>query len=311
MRLALSCVGLITCVLFVGCSTLFGPSGGDGIAIQLPRNAIVVRPSTGDTLAHNQGQTDTTVFVDLCRRQRHALTVRTDSSTRWLFLRPTYQTTSLWNLLNHFGSAIDGMTAADRALELVSRKVRPRAQLHGAEQTELDTIATQWSGIDGNVSILDERQEWTVAITARVGFVGPVSQAVLFGNAANISVGVRPVRWLEVGYDYVSASIVSVGVLDETSIPIHSAYVMVREPWAGFTMRLMHGQSAITGIVQQVGQAERTVSGTIRPWALGVGFSSQWTSIEFRRILVPLSDVAGQRIVSSNTSILWGVNIVL
>lgn len=311
MRLALSCVGSVICMLVEGCSAIFGPSGGDGVSIKLPRNAIVVRPSTGDTLAHNQGLTDTTVFVDLCRRQRHALTVHTDSSTRWLFLRPVYQTTSLWNLLNHVGSAIDGMTAADRTLELVSRKVRPRAELAGAEQTELDTIASQWTGIDGNVSILDERQEWTVAITARIGFVGPVSQAVLFGNAANISVGMRPVRWLEVGYDCISASMVAVGVLDETSIPIHSAYVMVREPWAGFTMRLMHGQSTITGIVQQFGQAERTVSGTIRPWAVGVGFSSQWTSIELRRILVPVSDVAGQRLVSSNTSILWGVNIVL
>jgi hypothetical protein len=311
MHRALSGIGYVFCVILTGCSSLFGPSGGDGIQLHLPSFAIVVRPSTGDTLARNKGLADTTVFVDLDRRQRHAIAVHTDTATRWLFLRPEYQTTSLWNLLNHVGSAIDGLTAADRALQLVSRQVRSHAQLTGAEQTRLDSLAKQWTGFDGNASTIDGRQEWTVAVTARLGAVGPASQAVLLGNAANVSIGLRPVSWLEGGYDYMGASVVAAGELDDTSIPIHSAYVMVREPWAGFTLRVMRGQSTITGIAQQYTPGERTISGKVFPWSLGFGFSSQWTSVELRRILVPVTDVAGQRFVTSNWGFFWGMNIVL
>ena len=276
------------------------PSSYERIVVRVPVGAVVVDAASGDTFAVSPRDSKNSVDVPCSANHVTVLRITTDSNITWATWKPIFHGLSLLNVYNIVASVVDQASGASGTPELINKYTILKRDVDDSVIKELDAKFASDAGISGPSSVFDRaRRRWVLVAAGRIGGMGPTTEAVLFGNSFQATIGVRPLHFFEVSYDYAGMSYVGIGDMKDASIVVHSIGLMVREPNTGLFVRGTFGSGRVNGVINKYDLKTRyNVAGTVPCWSWGFGHNGDWLTYEFRQIIIP----SGQTINGNSAS---------
>ncbi|MBK7412688.1 MAG: hypothetical protein IPI29_09070 [Ignavibacteria bacterium] len=307
---------LLLTLPIVGCGTIFrSPSSYERIGIRVPVNAVVVDVGSGDTLAVNTSDTLGALRVPVDAYRVTVLRISTDTNITWKVWKPEFHGLAMLNFLNYgVGFVVDQLTGAIATPQIIDRYSIATRNADSSVIADLDKKYESQAGICGPSSVFDAtRRTWLVVASARIGAVGPVTEAVFFPSALQATVGIRPLHFFEISYDYTMASYVGVGDIDDASVSFNGIGLLIREPHTGLFARGTYGRGSVAGVADKYDmENKKYVSGSITCWSWGIGYSGDWATFEYRQIIAPPDQtIGGVNASGKMVNISFGVNVFL
>lgn len=307
---------LLLTLPIVGCGTIFRSSPSyERIGIRVPVNAVVVDVGSGDTLAVNKSDTLGALRVPVDAYRVTVLRISNDTSIAWKVWKPEFHGLAMLNYFNcGIGFVVDQLTGASATPEIIDRYSIATRNADSSVIADLDEKYESQAGICGPSSVIDvTRRTWLLVASARIGGMGPTTEAVFFYNTLHASIGVRPLHFFEVSYDYTSSSYLGLGDIDDASVRIHGVGLLLREPHTGLFVRGTYGAAHVAGLASKYDpETLQYVAGSVNCWSWGAGYSGDWATIEYRQFIVPPGQtISGYQASGKLFSISFGVNVFL
>ena len=288
-------------------------SSYDGVGMRVPIGGVVVDVGSGDTLAINNDDTLSGLRVPLSANRVTVLRISTDTSITWKVYKPVFHGLALLNYFNiGIGFVIDQLTGASATPEIIDRYSIATSSVAPSVIAELDEKYESEAGICGPSSVIDAtRRTWLIVASARFGGMGPTTEAVFFYNTLQASIGVRPLHFFEVSYDYTSSSYLGLGDIDDASVRIHGVGLLLREPHTGLFVQGTYGSALVAGVASKFDQETlQYVAGSVYCWSWGAGYSGDWATLEYRQFIVPPGQtISGYEASGKLFSFSFGVNV--
>ncbi|MBK6761671.1 MAG: hypothetical protein IPG73_13420 [Ignavibacteria bacterium] len=298
----------------IGCGTIFrSPSSYERIGIRVPVNAVVVDVGSGDTLAVNTSDTLGALRVPVDAYRVTVLRISTDTNITWKVWKPEFHGLAMLNYFNiGIGFVIDQLTGASATPEIIDRYSIATSNVAPSVISELDEKYESQAGICGPSSVIDDtRRTWLIVAAARIGGMGPATEAVFFYNTLHASIGVRPLHFFEVSYDYTSSSYLGLGDIEDASVGIHGVGLLLREPHTGLFVRGTYGTAHVAGLASKNDpETLQYIAGSVKCWSWGAGYSGDWATLEYRQFIVPPGQtISGYEASGKLFSFSFGVNV--
>lgn len=291
-------------------------SSYDGVGMRVPIGGVVVDVGSGDTLAINNDDTLSGLRVPLSANRVTVLRISTDTSITWKVYKPVFHGLALLNYFNYgIGFVIDQLTGASATPEIIDRYSITTSSVAPSVIADLDEKYESEAGICGPSSVVDAtRRTWVVVTSVRAGFMGPETVGLLpFFNSIHANIGIRPLHFFEVSYDYTSSSYLGLGDIDDASVGIHGVGLLLREPHTGLFVRGTYGTAHVAGLVNKNDpETLQNVAGSVNCWSWGIGYGGDWATIEYRQFIVPSGQtISGYEASGKFRAGSLGVNVFL